>query len=127
MSISHGALDDPQTYELIGVGMTVHNELGCGFLEPVYQRAYAIELQQKGIPYSAEISLPIHYKGQPLDLRYRVDFICYGEVLVEVKALKGIGGIEEGQMINYLRASKLRRGLILNFGARSLQSRRLVW
>jgi len=73
------------------------------------------------------VYLPVHYRDERLPLRYRVDFVCYESRLIEVKALANIGPLEHAQMINYLRASGMRRGLILNFGARSLQYRRVIW
>jgi GxxExxY protein len=123
----HTLPGDSQTYDIIGCAMEVHCEKGCGFLEPVYQQCFAIELRTRKIPFEQQVKLPIIYKGTPLPLRYRVDFICYGEVLVELKALATIGPIEDAQVINYLRAAKLERALLLNFGARSLQYKRLVW
>ena len=117
---------DTQTYALIGAAIDVHRELGCGFHEPVYQAALAIELRQRGIPFVAEARLTVAYKGEALPLTYRVDFICFGEVLVEVKALSSTGSSEIAQVINYLRASKLQRGLLINFGARRLEHRRIV-
>ena len=118
---------DPQTYAIIGAAMEVHRELGCGFLEPVYREPLAIELRAREVPFEREVGLPIVYKGQRLPLGYRADFICFGEVLVELKALGQIGAVEDAQVINYLRAARLERGLLINFGARSLQYRRLVW
>lgn len=118
---------DPQTYQIIGAGMEVHTELGCGFLEQAYREPFAIELAARRIPFAREVRFPILYKGQIMPVAYRADFVCYGEVLVELKALSRIGPLEEAQLINYLCASKLRRGLLLNFGARSLQYKRLVW
>ena len=118
---------DPQTYAIIGAAMEVHRELGCGYLEPVYVEALEIELHVRRIPYRREVSLPITYKGHLLKRFYRVDFICHDEVLVEVKALQSLGPIEEAQLINYLCAAKRARGLLLNFGTRSLQYKRRVW
>ena len=111
---------DPQTYAIIGAAMNVHTELGKGFLESVYQEALAIEFRTQGIPFEREVKLPVFYKGQVLATSFRVDFICYGEVVVELKAQKAIGGPDEAQVLNYLRASNLGRGLLLNFGETSL-------
>ena len=106
--------------------MAVHAELGCGFLEAVYRHALVIELEGRGIPFRTEVPFPVKYKEQPLLLNYRADLVCFESVVVEVKALTAIGPIEQAQTINYLRASNLPRGLILNFGARSLEYRRVV-
>jgi GxxExxY protein len=119
--------NDPQTYAIIGAAMEVHRELGCGYLEPVYLEPFESELHERRIPYAREVRLPIFYKGRLLKKTYRVDFICYDEVVVELKALHTLGPIEEAQLINYLRASDKPRGLLINFGARSLQFKRRVW
>jgi GxxExxY protein len=107
--------------------MMVHRVLGCGFLEPVYRAALQIELTTRNIAHISEVRLPVKYRGHILPLGYRVDFICFGEVLVEIKALPATGPIEQAQVINYLRAANLRRALLLNFGTTSLQHKRLVW
>ena len=118
--------DDPQTYAIIGAAMAVHRALGCGFLEAVSREAFTIELQERGIPFVRETRLPVRYRKYVLPVFYTVDFICYGEVLVELKALHAIGPIEIAQLINYLRVAGRSRGLLLNFGATSLQHKRLV-
>ena len=124
MSIS--VSEDQETYSIIRAAFAVHTELGCGFLEIVYHHALWVEFRRAGVPFLREVHLPITYRGERLPLRYSVDFICHDSILVEVKALPAIGPIEYAQMINCLRASGHRRGLILNFGARSLQFRRVV-
>jgi len=106
--------------------MEVHRELGCGFLEPVYREALALELAARKIPFSREVELPVSYKGDRLNTSYRADFVCHDSVIVEVKALANLSGAEEAQIINYLKASRLQVGLLLNFGAESLQYRRLI-
>ena len=118
---------DPRTYAIIGAAMEVHSELGCGFLEAVYQEALAIEFLSRDIPCRREVVLPISYKRQRLDTTYRVDFICYESVIVELKALKKLGGIEEAQIINYLKATGIKTGLLVNFGAESLEHKRFVY
>lgn len=117
---------DSETYAIIGAAMEVHRELGCGFLEVPYQEALAQEFSEGGIPFAREVTLPIIYKGRPLDCLYRADFICYGSVIVELKAIKTISSIEEAQVLNYLKATGHERGLLLNFGAQSLQVKRMV-
>lgn len=106
--------------------MDVHTALGCGFLEAVYREALTLELTHRAINFRREAPLTITYRGQTLPCGYRVDFICFDTVLVEIKALPAITGIEEAQVINYLRASKLQKSLLINFGALSLQHKRFV-
>jgi len=117
---------DPRTYAILGAAMEVHRQLGCGFLEPVYQEALAIKLANQAVPFRREVELPVFYKGQKLNASYRTDFICFDSIVVELKALTRIGGIEEAQLINYLKATGLELGLLINFGASSLQYRRFT-
>ena len=119
-------LRDPRTYQIIGAAMEVHRQLGCGFLEPVYQEAFAFELNLRAIPFSRELMFPVTYKGRRLSNHYRPDFICFDGVIVEVKALSRLSSTEESQLINYLKVTGYETGLLLNFGARSLQQRRFV-
>jgi GxxExxY protein len=119
-------MKDEQTQAIIGAAMKVHSELGCGFLEQVYQCALAVELGNQGIPFNREVELPVYYLGQKLECYYRIDFICHDDILVELKALKKLAGIEDSQVINYLKASSMRRALLLNFGGKSLEFKRFV-
>src|SRR5437667_8748816 len=117
---------DPETFAIIGAAMEVHRELGRGFLELVYQTALALEFQERGIPFKAEVALPIHYKKKLLACPYRADFVCFESVIVETKAIATLTGADEAQLINELKATGLQRGLLLNFGAASLEHKRLV-
>lgn len=105
--------------------MEVHRELGSGFLEAVYQEAMAIELAKRSIPFKREVILPIRYKNITLDCGDRVDFVCYGEIIVELKALNAVSTVDQAQVLNYLKATGFERGLILNFGTKSLVSKRM--
>ena len=117
---------DPETYVLIGAAMEVHKELGCGFLESVYHEALAIELSARQIPHRREAALPVFYKGRQLACGYRVDFICFDSTMIEIKAIAALTGREEAQTINYLKAAQgLKKALLINFGAPSLQCKRL--
>ena len=106
--------------------MNVHKELGCGFLEAVYQEALAIEFRRQNIPFEQEKELPIYYLGKPLKKKYSADFVCYNEIIVETKASSGISGTDESQVINYLKATGFKLGLLVNFGLDSLEHKRLV-
>jgi GxxExxY protein len=118
---------DPQTYAIIGAAMAVHNELGHGFLEAVYQDALEIEFKKQEIPYEREKKLDVYYSGEKLASFYRPDFICFEEVIVETKALSKMSGTEDGQIINQLRASGLHKALMINFGQPKLDYKRMVF
>jgi len=118
---------DKETYAIIGAAMTTHRELGSGFLEAVYQDALEKEFEFLNIPYKREVKLPVYYRGEQLNSYYQADFVCFGSVIVELKALQRLSGTEEAQVINYLKASNLHRSLLLNFGTKSLQYKRLVF
>lgn len=106
--------------------MEVHRHLGPGFLEPVYQEALAIEFGICGIPFVREQDLPVLYKGRRLACGYRADFVCYDSIICELKALQSLTGKEEAQLINYLKATGLERGLLINFGRPSLDFKRFA-
>ena len=117
---------DNETYAIIGAAMQVHSELGSGFLEAVYQDALEIEFRKREIPFAREERIPIYYSGQKIKTYYMADFVCNGTIIVELKALACISPVEISQVVNYLKATRKPKALILNFGGRSLQIKRLL-
>ncbi|MBV9998020.1 MAG: GxxExxY protein [Verrucomicrobia bacterium] len=124
--LSRSPQRDPETYRILGAAFEAQRELGTGFLEPVYQEALAIELNLCGIPFEREKPIPVFYKGRQLGHPYRPDFLVAGRVVVELKALDAISNREVAEVLNYLRAARLEKALLLNFGTTQLQFRRLV-
>ena len=106
-----------EVFANVGAAIEVHRELGPGFLEAVYQEALAIELRERGIQFEAQKPLRISYKGKTLNKEYFADLVCYGQIIVELKALDRLTGNEEAQILNYLKATGLRVGVIINFGS----------
>ena len=119
-------MSDGETYKLIGVAMKVHGELGFGFLEAVYKDAFEIELRKRGIPYEREKRLDVFYCGEKLKSFYIADFVCYESIIVEAKAVQQFARHDEAQLLNYLKATGCKRGLIFNFASSSLEHKRMV-
>lgn len=117
---------DPRTYALIGAAMEVHNELGPGFLEAVYQESLEIELRERGVPFQAKRPVHLNYKATSLEAHYIPDFVAFGTVVMEIKAQRALGPPDDAQLLNSLRCCKLHTGLLVNFGEASLQWRRFV-
>ncbi len=116
-----------EAFAIVGAAIEVHRTLGPGFLEAVYQEAFQWELAERGIPFEPQKELRIWYKDRLLDKTYLVDVLCHGKIVVELKALDRLSGIEESQVLNYLKASRMRLGLLLNFGSTGkLEWKRLV-
>ncbi len=113
------------THKIIGCAMTVHRKMGLGFPEVIYQRALAIELFKQGLRAEREVELPVYYENEKVGSR-RADFFVDGRVLVEMKAVAAILPAYHVQLINYLEAFKIPVGLLLNFGAPSLEYKRFV-
>jgi GxxExxY protein len=107
-----------EVYAIAGAAMEVYYTLGVGFLEPVYQEALALEFNGRGIPYVREERLKIFYKGIELKKIYRPDFVCYGQIVVELKSQFRLTSVEESQIINYLKITNMHVGLLMKFGAR---------
>jgi len=105
-----------ESYQLMGACFEVYREKGCGFLEAVYQECLELELADRGIPFVAQQPLQLSYKGRPLRQSYQPDLICFGRIVVELKAVSQLSDEHRAQMQNYLRASGHRLGLLVNFG-----------
>jgi len=123
-----GLLLKDEVFAIVGAAIDVHRVLGSGFLEAVYQEALELELAERSIPFVSQSPLSINYKTHVLQSRYIVDLVCYGSVLVELKALDRLTSREESQTLNYLKASQgMRVALLINFGAtRTLEWKRYV-
>ena len=112
-----------EVYAIVGAMFEVYKTLGTGYLEPVYQEALAVEFASKGIPFEREYRLSIYYKGVMLEKWYTPDFVCFGQIILELKVLRKLGEIEIAQLLNYLNITKLRLGILANFGS----TPRLEW
>jgi GxxExxY protein len=108
---------EEETYAIRGAVFEVYKEMGCGFLEAVYQECLEKELTQRGIPFVAQQELQLAYKGENLRQTYKPDLICYGQIIVELKAAKEIAPEHKAQVINYLKATNMKLGLLINFGS----------
>ena len=106
-----------EVYAIIGAAMEVHSELGPGFLEAVYHEALEIELADRGVPFESKKQLRIWYKEKRLEKTYEPDFVCYEKIIVEIKALDQLTSREESILLNYLKTSRLRLGILINFGS----------
>jgi GxxExxY protein len=116
-----------ETYSIIGAAMEVHKILGAGFLEAVYQEALEKEFLLRNIPFKREKQLKIWYKKQELSKHYVADFVCYDQIIVETKASSNLTNDNLAQIINYLKATKNEIGLLINFGQKSLEYKRIIF
>jgi len=105
-----------ESYAIIGACFEAYNEKGCGFLEPVYQECLHIELQHQRIPAIAKPALTLSYRGRTLLQTYQADFVCYGKIIVELKAVSALVDEHRAQLLNYLHATGFQLGLLVNFG-----------
>ncbi|MDO9613777.1 MAG: GxxExxY protein [Bacteroidota bacterium] len=115
-----------ECYDIIGACMEVSNELGSGFLEAVYQEALCYEFADQGIPFENEKVLDVYFKGRLLKKKYVADFICFGEVILEIKAIDTLHPEHTAQVLNYLKATGKKIGLLVNFGTSKLQYKRVI-
>lgn len=120
-----GLLYKEESNKIIRAAMEVHRLLGCGFVEPVYQEALEKEFVIRGIPYEREKELTICYKGSTLTKTFRADFVCYNKIILELKVAREFSDEHYAQLYNYLRASGLDLGILMNFGNASLEYERV--
>jgi len=117
-----------ESYQIIGACFEVYKEKGCGFVEPVYQECLEIQFELMNLPYSAQTQLQLSYKGRPLKLKFIPDFVLFDKIIVELKAVKELNDEHRAQVHNYLRATGLRLGLLINFGFHpKIQHERIVF
>ena len=105
-----------ESYAIQGAIFEVYRVMGCGFLEPVYQECLCMEFTNRQIPYKTQVELSLAYKGEPLIQTYKPDFICFGKIILEIKAVKEIGDEHRAQVFNYLKATNFQLGVLVNFG-----------
>ena len=105
-----------ESYDIMGACFEVYKEMGCGFVEPVYQECLEIELQQRDVPFQSQGQLELKYKGQVLKQKYIPDFICYKKIVLEIKAVSKLTDEHRAQIHNYLKATGYKLGLLVNFG-----------
>lgn len=121
-----GFIYKEESYAIHGALFAVHRELGTGFLERVYQDALEYEFRERGIPYEREKKIQIMYKGKPLGEPYRADFVCYGKIIIELKAVKTLEDTHYAQILNYLKATKMKLGILVNFHDIYIVPKRIV-
>jgi GxxExxY protein len=110
-------IHEDETYRIRGAIFDVYKEMGSGFLEPVYQECLENEMTRRAVPFVAQAELKLFYKGEPLAQIYKPDFICFGTIILEIKAVKELAPEHKAQLINYLKATRMKLGLLANFGA----------
>ena len=115
-----------ESFDIVGAAMEVHHTLGQGFIESVYQEALEIELKDRNVPFKSQSPIEIYYKSRKLTKKFIADFFCYEDIIVEIKAVSHILPEHEAQIINYLKATNVQLGLLINFGSKSLTFKRFL-
>ncbi|MDA0284452.1 MAG: GxxExxY protein [Planctomycetota bacterium] len=105
-----------ECYKVMGACFEVYKENGCGFVEPVYQECLSLELASQQIPFEEQVELNLKYKGEPLTQTYKPDFVCFGKIILEIKAVSALNDKHRAQVQNYLKATGFKLGLLVNFG-----------
>ena len=117
-----------ECHQIIGCAFKVYNQLGYGFLEQVYQSALEFELKHANIPFEAQKQIPVYYLGEKLNASYKADIVCFDKVIVELKAEHSLSDVHDAQVINYLKATGIQTGLLINFGnRRKLEYKKIVF
>ena len=124
--MDHKIIHKEEAFNIIGAAMEVHNVIGCGFTEPLYQDALEEELRLRDIPFEREKTYYFTYKGKRLDKSFRHDFVCYDKIIVELKTVNEISDEHYAQVYNYLKATGMKLGLLINFGKRFLEYKRVL-
>ncbi len=126
MNVEKELVCKDEAYQIIGAAMAVHNELGSGMREIVYGDALEIEFKLRGIPFQREQTFNVVYKGVELQHKFKCDFVCFKNIIVELKAEKGLTDIDRSQIINYLKITKYPLGILINFGESALMYERYI-
>ena len=126
MNVEKELVCKDEAYQIIGAAMAVHNELGSGMREVVYGDALEIEFKLRGIPFQREQTFNVVYKGVELQHKFKCDFVCFKNIIVELKAEKGLTDIDRSQIINYLKITKYPLGILINFGESALKYERYI-
>ena len=126
MNVEKELVCKDEAYQIIGAAMAVHNELGSGMREIVYGDALEIEFKLRGIPFQREQTFNVVYKGVELQHKFKCDFVCFKNIIVELKAEKGLTDIDRSQIINYLKITKYPLGILINFGESALKYERYI-
>jgi GxxExxY protein len=119
-------LYEKETYKIIGACMAVHKNLGSGFLESVYEEALEKEFIKRNVPYKRQKKVHVYYEDEPLNKYFRVDFLCFNEIILEIKAAQFLHSDTNKQTINYIHATNKPVGLLINFGEKSLNWKRFI-
>ena len=115
-----------ESYKIIGICMNIHSTLGNGFLEAVYSEVLEKEFIKNNIPYKREVKLDLFFNGEKLDKKYKADFVCYEDIILEIKSVSFLNETFKKQTLNYLKATNKKLGLLINFGEKSLKYKRII-
>ena len=119
-------LHKDESYNIIGICMNIHSNLGFGFLEAVYCEILEKEFIKNNIPYKREVKLDLFFNGEKLDKKYKADFVCYEDIILEIKSVSFLNETFKKQTLNYLKATNKKLGLLINFGEKSLKYKRII-